>query len=158
MTNYLLNCFILLIPILAWNLVFTKYLPKAYSLESHGKTESLEKAFRFSAFVLPLIMPLSLVTNTQKTGLIIYIIGSLIYFASWLPQMYRPDSIWSKGVIGFLTPSYTPIIWFLGIALIGNDSFIGIPYFSIIYLGIALLFVSFHSVHTYHVFKQGRLK
>lgn len=99
-------------------------------------------------------MVLSLKTKLQKTGLIIFLAGMLIYFTSWFFQIYDPASEWSQSLLGFMAPAYTTIIWFVGIGLIGNKAFIRIPYLSAIYIGFSILFVFFHSWHTYIIFQR----
>lgn len=155
--QYLYNCFILLIPIFIWNVLFTKSLPKNYTLKISDKLEVFENIFRILAFVIPLVMKISFETNIQKIGLGIYILGIIIYFISWLMQIYLVNSLWSRSIYGFLAPAYTTFIWFLGIALIGKQSYFNLPYLSIIYLIVAILFVAFHTLHTYNVFKHSKL-
>lgn len=99
-------------------------------------------------------MILSLKTRRQKTGLLIYLIGLTLYFSSWIIVIINPESNWSKSPIGFMAPAFTTIVWFVGIGLIGNKAFFKFPYLSHIYIGRALLFVVFHTTHTYIVFQN----
>lgn len=164
MTNilyYLLSCFILIIPVVLWNVLFASSLPKRYAMDvfwedipsSIGTTENV---LRLAVFVIPLLMPLSFKSDTQKMGLAVFIIGVLIYFSSWLLQINFPESSWSKSVFGFMAPAYTPIIWFVGIGMIGETLFVKIPYHPIVYIGISALFVVFHSLHSYIVYVRLR--
>jgi hypothetical protein len=113
-----------------------------------------EKIFRIIIFCLPLIMSLSLETKIQKIGLIIYLIGLIVYFLSWTLQIYLSESFWSKSLLGFMAPAYTTIIWLVGIGLVGTKNFLKIPYFWVIYFCLTAIFVIFHSTHVYIVFHR----
>lgn len=157
--KYLLNCFCLLIPVFLWNIILVGYLPKSYSPDIFWKdipkiVSYGENILRIIVFVLPLLMVLSLKTKLQKIGLLIYFIGLVIYFSSWVIMIISPDSYWSRSLIGFMAPAFTTIIWFVGIGLIGNKAFFKFPKLSFIYIGLSLLFVIFHSTHTYIVFQN----
>ena len=115
---------------------------------------NVENILRIVVFILPLLMILSLKTKIQRIGFVLYILGIIIYFLSWAVQIYLPDGLWSKSILGFMAPAYTTIIWFVGIGLIGNKSFLKIPYMSAIYIAISILFVIFHSLHSYIVFQR----
>jgi len=158
-TSYLLNCFILVIPVCIWNIIFMTSLPKGYSSNFFWKNippiiGTMENILRIIVFIFPLLMPLSLETNTQKIGFIIYIVGVIIYFLSWIMQIYYTESAWSKSVFGFLAPAYTTIIWLVGIGLTGNKLFFNVNYNSVIYVIIALLFVVFHTSRVFIVYSR----
>lgn len=157
--QYALNCFILLIPIFLWNILFATSLPRGYSIEFFWKdippiVGTTENILRIIAFFLPLLMPLTIKTTSQKIGLGIYLAGVAIYFLSWIMQIYYPDSTWSSSLFGFLAPAYTTIIWLIGIGLIGNKLFIKIPYHPIIYITISAVFVFVHTTHAYIVYTR----
>lgn len=157
--KYLLNCFLLLIPIFLWNIILVDYLPKAYSPDIFWKDipnliANSENILRIVVFVFPAIMLLSLKTRLQKIGFGIYLIGLIIYFLSWVVVIIYPQSYWTTSLIGFMAPAYTTIIWFVGIGLIGNKAFFKIPKLSWIYIFLSLLFVLIHSAHTYLVFQN----
>lgn len=156
--KYLFNCFLLLIPLFLWNILLVDYLPKCYSPEVFWKdipnlVGYSENTLRTIVFVFPVIMILSVKTRIQKIGFSIYLIGLVIYFSSWLMVIIAPESSWSQSLIGFMAPAFTTIIWFVGIGLIGNKSFFKVPYLSVIYISLSVLFVIVHSTHTYIVFQ-----
>ena len=127
--KYTPNCFILVIPIFLWNILFAASLPRGYSMEFFWKDippiiGTTENVLRIIVFFLPLLMPLTIKITGQKIGLGIYLVGLAIYFLSWIMQIYYPDSPWSSSLFGFLAPAYTTIIWFIGIGFIGNKLFI----------------------------------
>lgn len=157
--KYLKNCFLLLVPILLWNILLVDYLPKAYSPDFFwkdipGYIGITENILRIVVMGMPLIMLLSIKTATQKRGLLIYLIGVMLYFLSWIVMILIPESSWSQSAAGFMAPAYTTIIWFIGIALIGSASYFKISNLTFIYMGVSLLFVIFHTLHTYVVFQR----
>lgn len=160
LTNYLLNCMFLLLPIMAWNAVFTRKLPKLYSPEIFEKDIPAfiingENVFRLLVFILPLLMPLRIETASQKLGVWIYITGTAIYFSSWLIEIYFPQSAWSLSPFGFLAPAYTPLIWMVGISLIGDTLYFSSPYRSWMYVALAIIFLSFHLSHAMTVYLRN---
>lgn len=157
--KYFFNCFLLLIPVFIWNLVFINYLPKGYTPSFFWKDipvviGTTENILRIIVFLIPLIMVFSIKTKQQKIGFIIYLIGIAVYFLSWIVQIYFQQNSWSISQIGFMAPAYTTLIWFVGIGLIGKDSFLKIPYMSAIYVCLSTVFVIFHSIHCYIVFQR----
>jgi len=158
--NYLMNCILLLLPIMAWNVIFTSKLPQAYSREIFwndipGIISTGESFFRLLIFILPVLMPLRIETQSQKLGLWLYIIGTAIYFLSWLAQMYFPQSAWSLGAFGFFAPAYTPLIWLVGIGLIGSTFYFSSPYRSWMYISTAIIFICFHLSHALIVYLRN---
>ena len=156
--KYLLNGVLLLIPLSIWNIVFIDALPKGYSENAiwdniPESLQMIENIFKLIVFTLPLFIIISLKTKLQKAGFSLYILGNFIYFSSWIMQVYFPESVWSTSVYGFMAPAYTIIIPFVGIGLIGQKVFFKIPHFSMVYIFLASIFVIFHSMHAYIVFK-----
>ncbi len=140
-----LNCFWLILPLLAWNLVYGPKLtdPRITSdANSPAWLLMAENITRIGVFILPLLMPLPRGADWQsalpKAGLAIYLIGVLVYFGSWLPLLFAPGSAWSNSVPGLLAPRLTPFLCFLGIALIGDSWTYGV---------LAAVFIAFHTWH-----------
>lgn len=122
---YFLNCFLLILPLLAWNLALTDQLPSPFKPEVFGQNIPWfitlgENTFRTLIFLLTALMPLSIKSTQQKRGGILYLTGTLLYFLSWLALIYFPDSAWSNSRLGFLAPAYTPLLWLTGIGFISN--------------------------------------
>ena len=165
---YLLNG-LLLLPILLWNWVFATKLPRAFSAEYFEKDIPVfltwaENCLRLAVFILPLFMPLSLTTQTQKLGLGLYVGGAGIYFLSWSALIIFPESGWSRSAAGFLAPAYTPLLWLTGIGLLGSSLYSAIPshagtgiipYWPGIYLLSAILFTGVHVAHTSIVYLKS---
>ncbi len=136
-----MNCLWLMLPLLAWNFILGPRLndPRITSdLNSPKWLLIAENLLRMVVFVLPLLIPLQTETPLQKAGLAVYIVGTLIYFASWLPLLLAPQSVWSNSMPGLLAPCITPLFSFLGMALIGS---------SWPYALISLLFILLHTWH-----------
>jgi hypothetical protein len=154
----LFNCFWLIVPILVWNLLFT--LPGKYSsaifwhnippLIAYG-----ENIFRTAVILFPLLLSLSVRSRSQRLGLLIYAVGLVAYFASWLALMWLPESAWSTSALGFLAPTYTPILWAVGIGLVGERLHWRGGYRPRIYIVLAVLFTAFHVSHAILVFTRG---
>ncbi len=136
-----LNGFWLMLPLLIWNLIYApKITDPRITSDAHSPAWLLtaENITRVAVFILPLLLPLQLKEPLSKAGLTVYIVGTLIYFASWLPLLYAPGSAWSNNIAGLLAPRLTPLLPFLGIALTGQSWQYGI---------LATAFVLFHTWH-----------
>lgn len=147
------NGFILMLPILLWNAIFTSKLPSCYHPETFKKSIPSaifigENIFRIIIFIFPLFLSFNFVTETGKKGLIIYCIGCVLYFSSWLLLIYLPDSVWSKSIFGFAAPAYTPIIWLTGIAFLLDNYYFDLKYNAWHLIIPSIGFCFFHLFHT----------
>ena len=152
MKNYLTNCFLLIIPILVWNILLVDHLPESYAPAIFSKdipqfVEYSENILRVFALGMPLVMLFSIKTRTQRIGLIVYILGTLLYFMSWIVLIVAPESAWSASHEGFMAPAFTPLIWLIGIGLMVEGSYFNFPKAKIIYLIVSVLFVVMHATH-----------
>ena len=157
--KYLNNCFLLLIPILVWNLVLTPYLPVSFSADTFWNEIPnwifyTENTLRIIVMAMPAVMVLSLKTESQKLGFGCYLSGMVLYFLSWLPLILFPNSTWSLSIFGFMAPAYTPVIWLTGIGLIGTSSFLNIRNLTPIYISLSFLFVIVHAIHAFVVYQR----
>jgi hypothetical protein len=141
----LFNCFWLIVPLLVWNIVLGPHVTQeAITSDAHSPKWLLmaENVVRVLVFALPVLMPLPGRANWQsalpRVGLVIYILGTLVYCASWLPLLLAPTSAWSNSPAGLLAPRLTPYLSFLGIALLGESWAYGI---------IAAGFILLHTWH-----------
>ena len=138
---HLLNSLWLMFPLLAWNIVLGPRITNEKVLSDAFSPQwllVLENVTRLAIFLLPLFIPLQLENRGSKHGLIIFIVGTLIYFAAWLPLLLDPESAWSNSTAGLLAPRLTPLLPFLGIALIGG---------SWTYATLSLAFIFLHTLH-----------
>lgn len=140
-----LNGFWLILPLLGWNLILGPRItdPRVTS-DAHSPKWLLiaENVSRILVFALPLFISLPRGLGWQsflaRTGLAVYILGTLVYFASWLPLLFAPTFAWSNSPAGLLAPRLTPYLSFLGIALLGSAWLYGI---------ITAAFIIFHTWH-----------
>ena len=151
--RYLINGFLLILPALIWNIIFTRFLPGGFSSENYDRNVPrrlmfLENILRVPVFFLPVYMPIGLDTTVQKAGLALYLAGIFLYCASWLFEIFFPLSGWSRSKAGFLAPAYTPIVWLTGIGMMTGSSFgIEPTRISAFYISLSLLFLSIHLKH-----------
>ena len=155
--KYSLNCFLLTLPIMVWNIVLTTKLPQDFQPEIFWKDIPAfitygENISRAVVFMLTLLMPLSIMTTTQKRGLFLYLSGTILYFASWLVLIYLPESGWSNSIFGFMAPAYTPLLWLIGIGLIGNSFYFNLPYRRWFFVLTSIIFLIFHNFHTMTIY------
>ena len=140
----LLNCFWLILPLLAWNLALGPRITQpAITSDAHSPKWLLilENITRILVFALPLIIPLQVKNVWGKIGLVVYILGTLVYFSSWIPLLLVPNSDWSTSPAGLLAPRLTPFLAFLGLALIGQAWLYGL---------VAAAFIFLHTWHGLH--------
>jgi hypothetical protein len=155
------NTFWLLVPILAFNIVFVRQLPPAYQMDMFWRDiptwiGTPENILRTIIFLLPLVMCLRAITPAERAGFVIYIFGTLIYFAAWGALILFPQNPWSRSAAGFMAPAYTPALFLVGISLIGDTLTIpGLLYSPWIYRVFAALFLIFHNLHAWIVFNRG---
>lgn len=155
--KYFVNCFLLTLPIMVWNIVFASQLPKAFQPEIFWKDIPPFLAYgenisRTLVFMLTLLMPLSISTVTQKRGFYLYIGGMIIYFVSWIFLMYFPDCYLSNNILGFAAPAYTPLLWLIGIGLIGDSFYFKLPFRSWFFILISIIFLMFHNLHVVTIY------
>jgi len=155
--KYAVNCFLLTIPILIWNIVLTSKLPQDFQPEIFWKDIPTfltygENISRTVVFMLTLLMPLSISTLAQKRGFFLYVGGTLLYFASWVVLINFPNSEWSNSIIGFTAPAYTPLFWLIGIGLIGNSFYFNLPFRRWFFISISIIFLIFHNFHTFTIY------
>lgn len=155
--RYLQNCFLLVIPALVLNLLWATRLPPMWQFEFFWKDIPPAIAYgenisRIVFNVLPVFMPLRVSTKRQKTGLVVYVVGILIYLLAWVLLVYFPESTWSTSLIGSTAAAWTSLLWILGIGLIGDSLYIPIPYRSWLYVLASVIFAIFHTLHALIVY------
>ena len=124
--RYAASCGVLTVPILVWNVACAGYLPAPYSSPRFDRDVPSalllsENLLRVAVIVLPFFMPLEVSTAAQRRGVALFVAGAGIYFASWVPLMVAPSSEWSTSLVGSVAPAYTPLIWLVGLGLLGGQ-------------------------------------
>lgn len=158
--RYALSCGLLLLPAILWNVAFFDRLPPEFAMSEFWREipRSLalaENALRSAVFLLPFLMPLELSLPCQVRALVLFVTGTLVYFASWVILMVSPGSSWSMSAMGFTAPAYTPLLWLLGISLLGRRLFWGTFYRWWMYLVVVLAFLVTHISHTALVYSRS---
>ena len=160
LVRYVLSCGLLTVPALVWNLALMRFLPPA--LASNEFLRDIpplvmygESTLRIAVMVLPFLMPLEVVTVGQRLGLLLFAVGTIVYFVSWVPLMIVPQSPWSTSWLGFVAPAYTPLLWLAGLGLIGRRFYLPSPFRWWMYVGLACGFVVFHVTHTSIVYARN---
>jgi hypothetical protein len=147
--NYKNNCFWLFIPIIIFNIIFTKYLPEFYLKNINHPIVTIETIARIITIAFSVIMAIKLDNKIGRAGLIVYIIGVLIYFFSYFIVIKVPTILFHNNFIVLLAPYLTSVIWLIGIGLLGNKLFINMPYHYTAYIIISIVFTIIHSIHGY---------
>ena len=155
--NFMMSCGLLLLPAVAWNIALGKHLPPAYQPNEFKRDIPVllvlpENGFRVVVFMLPFLMPLDMTAPGAVQGLGLFCAGTLVYFASWLALILHPKSGWSRSRWGFAAPAYTPVLWLVGIALLGDHLFWGTFYRWWMYLIPCAAFLMAHITHTMRVY------
>ena len=101
---------------------------------------------------MPLITEIDFAELSGNFGIHVFIMGVAVYFSTWLCLIYYPNSRWSKSLIGFYGPGFTPIIWLVGFAFTVNGFNVAVAYNIWFYLVPSILFVAFHGVHSVMAF------
>ena len=154
------NGYLPLVPVFAWNLMFASMLPQAYDPAhfDRGIPPAIltgENVFRAIIFSLPLFFSLNIKTAIGKKGLLLYCVGTVLYFSSWLALMFAPDSGWSTNLLGFAAPAYTPILWLTGLAMMAESYYFKLKYSKWHYLIPSIGFSIFHISHSILVFLRS---
>jgi len=147
--NYKNNCFWFFIPVIISNVIFTKYLPEYYLKNINHPIVTIETIARTITIAFSVIMAINLNNKLGKIGLIVYIIGVLIYFCSYFIVIKIPAISFNNNLIVLLAPYWTSVLWLVGIGLLGNKLFVNIPYHYAAYIAISIIFTIIHSIHGY---------
>ncbi len=157
--NYLRNGILLTIPILLWNAVFASRLPLQFLPEIWDNIPAMvkvgENVLRAVVFMMPLLFSIDITTKRQKQGLAWYLAGMAIYFLAWVPLLFFPAGGWNTSMIGFMAPAYTPLLWLVGIGLLGEQFYFPLDYRPIYYIAPVVLFLIFHCTHAAIVYSQN---
>ena len=158
--HYVLSCGLLMVPILAWNMALTGFLPSALGSQEFWRdippiVTYGENLLRLIVVILPFLMPLDLGTVSQRRGLTLFMIGMVVYFLAWLALILFPKSRWSLSWMGFLAPAYTPLLWLAGLGLMGRKLYWPGPYRWWMYHWLAAGFTAFHVAHAAIVYERN---
>ncbi|RZF62222.1 hypothetical protein [Sphingobacterium corticibacterium] len=149
---YIFNGFLLVTPVLVWNVFLTRFLPwpfnsKEFSADIPNLFLYAELLFRALLFLTIFLMPLKTGFKKQVAGWCIYATGLLLYGLSWIflinCTLYFPDNT----TFSFLLPSLTPVVWIAGIIMVTDNFSFGLPYNRIVPILVSLCFLFFHNLN-----------
>ena len=143
------NSFLLFIPVILINILFTKYLPEYYLKNISHIIIPIEMVVRVILMALSTIMIIDIKDRIGKTGVIIYITGFVIYVISYFILINYSDTVVGKNMILQLSGYWTAMIWLIGIGVIGKKLFVKIPYHYTLYIVLSILFGILHTYHGY---------
>jgi hypothetical protein len=137
-------------------IVLAKKLPQGFQPEIVWKYIPAfltygENISRVVVFMLMLPVPFCISIANSKKGPLLYIGGTIIYFASWLVLIYLPDIKWSNSILGYTASACTPLVWLTGIGLIGNSYYFNLPFKRWIFFSASFIFLTFYYFHTFTV-------
>jgi hypothetical protein len=146
------NGFLLLVPVMLWDSALTSSLPAVYGSSADWQAANPgvalgENLFRWLVVLLPILMPIRVVARRQRIGLVVWAVGTVAYFASWVAVIAWPASAWSVGAIGFLAPAYLAFPWLVGIGLMSDRLYVRSPYRWWQYVILSAAFTVFHTAH-----------
>lgn len=157
LNTFIKNGFLPLIPICIWNVLLYDQLPLAFNEVHFNQGISSfvligEAVFRLIVFVMPFFMIIETKSEKGKHGFLFLLIGTMIYFMSWLALIYFPQSVWSQSVYGFSAPAYTPLIWLYGLSKITDSFYFNRSFNKWYYFTPSIIFSVFHMIHTIQVY------
>jgi hypothetical protein len=151
----------LIVPAMIWNMIFAAKLPRAFSLEVFWRNippviTIPENTLRMLVFIFPSVTLIRAYSGHRR-GYVVFALGTVIYFVSWLILIYEPQSAWSRSAVGFLAPAYTPLLWLIGIALI-TESYVGHErMIRSVFLALSVAFLAFHIAHATLIYRREYL-
>jgi len=140
------NCFWLIIPALAWNAYFAPKLADTNFAIDDLVPQGLllaETALRIAVFAAPVFLAMKLNGQTARAGLFLLVVGYLFYFGSWITHLYFPESGVARSLAVIVAPYVTPLMIFLGVALIARSA---------LYAVVSVLFAGVHVAHGLYSF------
>jgi hypothetical protein len=150
------SAFLLLLPVLVFNLVFARHLPPAFQSDVFWKDVPWlisvpENGLRIAVLVLlPLLMQLDRAPSRRRlAGQVLYAFGLVVYCSSWVALIAAPESAWSTSTIGFLAPAWTTVFWFVGLGLWSSETLVlrSVPFRRWIFFAGVAGFLTAHCGH-----------
>lgn len=143
-TAVLTNSYWYLVPILIFNIIYASKLTAVGYLNEPvdiGMMGVVELILRIAMFALPLMIFIDYNKANLKWHLLLYAVGTLLYFASWLLIIYLPSNTFVQTWWVQLAPAYLPITFFVALALMGKKTGWFIP--------VSAAFIVVHTISTY---------
>ncbi|MGB0429620.1 MAG: hypothetical protein ACPGLV_04040 [Bacteroidia bacterium] len=152
-TYILKNCFLLTIPILVWNVIFYDKLPPLFQEEFYWDKIPTwlvfaENTTRIFTFILISFLGVTFDSQSlrNKLGWVLYTIGTLVYFLSWV-ALFDNNDYTSQAILFEMGPSITPFIWLIGIGILSKPLHYKLQMIKWPYYAFTVLFLLFHNLH-----------
>jgi hypothetical protein len=118
-----------------------------------------ENTLRILIFTSPLLFTVGTTSRIQKNGLVLYLVGVLLYYLSYGTQNFFPQSAWSTSFVGFVGSAFLNIFWLIGLGMMGEEFYLLAKgsYRPAYFIVPSILFVTLHSLHAI-IYYQGNLK
>jgi hypothetical protein len=116
-----------------------------------------ENTLRILIFTSPLLFTVGITSRIQKNGLVLYLVGVLLYCLSYGTQNFFPQSAWSTSFVGFVSSAFLNIFWLIGLGMMGEEFYllaIG-SYRPAYFIVPSVLFVTLHSLHATIYFQKN---
>lgn len=149
------------VPPLAISFAFWPHLGPAFQPETFWQDipaplGMVENALRVLVIGVAFFMRIGMSRPRQRVGLTVYLGGLALYALCQVPISLDPASAWSTSAIGFLAPAYTPLIWLVGIGMMGDRLLVPrLPWSTRYYITLSAAFVAAHLGHAALVFIRG---
>lgn len=128
------------------NWLLASHLPEVYSTPLDHPVVSIERIIRILLIVLSLFMLIDTKSRTGRLGIMIYVVGLVIYLGSWIVLLRDPTT---DNPVVLLSGYWSAVIWPVGIGLSSDKLWIRIPWRRWIYITLSVLFGVFHIWHGY---------
>ncbi len=128
-----------LVPLIAWNLIWSPYLPEGYASDT-GVTSLLlmsEHLLRVATFVMIALLRERGSDRQRHAGRVLTTIGVALYFLSWIPLLWDPAAA-QRPLLAVL-PAATPALWLAALSWQARSA------------ALAVLASAFLGVHIAHV-------
>ncbi len=140
------NCLWFFAPVIALNVLFTSRLPEMYLVRIDHPVVIAEQIVRVVLMALSFLMVIDTKSRTGRAGILVYAIGLLTYFISWVLLLQHPAT---DNPIVLLSGYWTAAVWLVGIGLAGGKLWIRLPWRRWIFIALSILFWALHTWHGY---------
>lgn len=134
----------LIVPAVGWNVVFATCLSAPGFVDDSAVPRAIlwsESVLRILLLAGPAFLTLRLPLSAH--WLSAWVIGYLLYFASWLPHLLVPDASIAQHPAVILGPAITPLIWLWAIAALAGSRLYAVASLAFIVVHVAHQFFSF---------------
>jgi len=136
-----------------WPNLGPSYQPDIFWHDIPSVLGIVENTSRFGVITFSALLLMSWRTHSERTGWIIYTVGFALYALCQWAIVLGPTGWWATSAFGFLAPAYTPIIFVVGIGLIGSKPITSqLMWVRWLFWPTAVVFLFSHNTHALMVF------